>query len=75
MKVIKIQDIIVDLSLVKLIRVADESGLSLAYVSQLLNPHNKRKNEEALKAVRDAIVKLYANAVRYCNDYEHAAAA
>ncbi|MBU1096881.1 MAG: hypothetical protein KKB34_10405 [Bacteroidetes bacterium] len=74
MKVVKILDISVDLNLLNLSRIADESGLSLPYISQLLNPRNKRKNKEALQLVHASVIKLYSSIIKRVPEYEHEAA-
>ena len=37
--------------------------MSVSYVTQLLDENNVRKNENALRKIRNTIVKMYGNVV------------
>lgn len=61
---IRIEDIFVDRGLINITRVAHATPLSVPYVTQLLDPNNKRKNKRSLRLVRNAIVKLYGPMIK-----------
>jgi predicted transcriptional regulator len=64
LKPIKIQDIEVkNPKLLDHSKIARNCGISQSYVSQLLDPKNVRKNDNALRKVRNAIVEMYGNNV------------
>ena len=65
MKPIKIFDIEVkNPKLINYAEIARRCGYSTSYVTQLLDQNNVRKNKNALRIVRDAIVELYGDNVK-----------
>lgn len=64
MKIIKIFEYEIDRRLLNTSEIARDSGYTQAYVSMLLDPDNKRKNENALRRILKSILKLYSHIVR-----------
>lgn len=46
-------------------KIARNCGYSQSYVSQLLDQKNIRKNNNALRLVRNAIVEMYGNNISF----------
>jgi hypothetical protein len=65
MTIVKILDIQFDLDLIHIPTVAKRAGISHTYTRELLDPHNKKKNALSLRKLRDAIIDLYGNLVKY----------
>jgi uncharacterized protein (UPF0335 family) len=62
-KKVKLLDIEFDINLVNITQIAKTSSYSFTYTRLIIN--NVKKSEKARRKVRNAIVKLYNNLIKY----------